>query len=252
MNNYSLPVHCHFSLNQAGRDFFVGDIHGKYALFKRALDEINFDFTFDRLFSVGDLIDRGEASFKCLLMAEKSWFMPVIGNHEQFLLDTANNDISMKLNWYFNGGSWWEVLDDEEKQLAQSIVERHYSLTLSVTTPAGEVGVIHAQYPFDKWPANKEDLDPDSYYELIWGRDYINDDSEHLVEGIDFIVSGHTPIIKPRLKYRQLFIDTGCGHLPGGFISEPHLTICEFKKNTIELYAIYERGFALSTIECGQ
>ncbi|WP_372881786.1 metallophosphoesterase [Psychromonas sp.] len=249
MINYSLPVHCYYSLNQDGRDFFVGDIHGKFALFKRALDQINFDFTVDRLFSVGDLIDRGEASFKCLLLAKKSWFIPAIGNHEQFLLDTANNDLTMKMNWYFNGGSWWDALYEEEKQLAQEIVESCYCLTLGVTTLAGEVGVIHAQYPFNQWPASKEDLDPDSYYELIWGRDYINDDNEHLVEGIDFIVSGHTPLNKPRLKYRQLFIDTGCGHQPGGFIADPHLTICEFKKHRIELYAISETGFELSSID---
>ena len=249
LDNFSLSAHCDYSQNNQGRDFFVGDIHGKYALLMHALDKICFDDTVDRLFSVGDLIDRGEASFKCLLLAKQSWFIPVIGNHEQFLLDTANNSLSMKLNWYFNGGSWWEALNDEDKKLAQGVVERYFSLTLSVSTLGGKVGVLHAQYPFKKWPVNKEDLNLDSYTELIWGRDYIHDDNDNVVEGIDFIVSGHTPLIKPRLKCQQLFIDTGCGHQASGVIYDPHLTICEFKKNSIELYAISETTFELSHIK---
>lgn len=249
IDSFSLPVHCCYSQNSKGRDFFVGDIHGKYALFMQALDKINFDFTADRLFSVGDLIDRGEAPFKCLQLAEKSWFMPVLGNHEQFLIDTANNDFAMKMNWYFNGGGWWEELDDEERKRAQGIIERHFSLTLSVTTSAGRVGVIHAQYPFKKWPVNKEDLNADSCNELIWGRDCISSNYQSVVEGIDFIVSGHTPLIKPLLKYQQLFIDTGCGHQASGFMADPHLTICEFKESCIELYAISESTFELSRIK---
>jgi len=246
IDDFSISAHCYYYINKRGRDFFVGDIHGKYLLLMQALDKIHFDFSIDRLFSVGDVIDRGEASFNCLQLAKKSWFMPVIGNHEQFLLNTDSNDRAMKINWYLNGGSWWEELSDEERKLAREIVVTNYSLSLSVVTLGGIVGVIHAQYPFNKWPVNEADLNIDVYSELLWGRDYIKNNDEKFVEGIDFIVSGHTPITIPKLKCQQLFIDTGCGHQASAAMHDPHLTICEFQKNAIEIYAISEIMFTLS------
>jgi serine/threonine protein phosphatase 1 len=245
-----LASHQFYSKNNQGRDFFVGDIHGKYALFTQALNRIHFDFNADRLFSVGDVIDRGEASFNCLLLTQENWFIPVLGNHEQFLVKVAENEeIFNKLLWYQNGGGWWEDLDAEQRKLARNIVEQNYTLTLSVDTLAGKVAVVHAQYPFRHWPINECDINSDSLNQLLWGRDYITDDKKHLISDVDYIVSGHTPISQPLLKHQQLFIDTGCGHLPNIIIAQPHLTICEFKKEHIEIYAIAEQLFEFSIIK---
>jgi serine/threonine protein phosphatase 1 len=52
--------------NSRGKDYVVGDLHGCYDLLQRVLGEVGFDTTCDRLFSVGDLIDRGPNSLKCL------------------------------------------------------------------------------------------------------------------------------------------------------------------------------------------
>jgi serine/threonine protein phosphatase 1 len=52
----------HFGRNTAGRDLIVGDIHGCFARLQVALDELGFDPERDRLFSVGDLVDRGPDS----------------------------------------------------------------------------------------------------------------------------------------------------------------------------------------------
>ncbi len=46
-------------LNQAGRDFVVGDVHGCFRTLECALLEIEFDPSRDRLFGVGDLVNRG-------------------------------------------------------------------------------------------------------------------------------------------------------------------------------------------------
>ena len=48
-----------FAANTAGRDFAVGDIHGHFTRLQSALDKAGFEPSVDRLFSVGDLIDRG-------------------------------------------------------------------------------------------------------------------------------------------------------------------------------------------------
>ena len=245
----TLPAHHHYAQNSNGRDFFVGDIHGKYALLTRALIKLDFDFNADRLFSVGDLIDRGEASFNCLLLAQKDWFIPVLGNHEQFLRETKNGDIYNKFVWYQNGGGWWEGLTARGRALAEDIIEQNYSLTLSVDTLAGKIGVVHAQYPLNQWPLDDSDINKYTLDELLWSRDILSNGKQHPIAGIDFIVSGHTPLSNPLFKKKQLFIDTGCGHVPNVYTPEPHLTICEFKKDHIEVYALAEQLYQFSEIE---
>jgi len=249
LDNISLSAHRYYSRNSTGRDFFVGDIHGKYSLLMQSLEKINFDFHCDRLFSVGDLIDRGEASFNCLKLAEKEWFIPVLGNHEQFLLEMQGDDLYHKINWYFNGGSWWEELNDQQKKLAKDIVLRNYTLTLTVATKAGDIGVIHAQYPFEKWPVNEQAISSEVYSELLWGRDCVKDDYQRFFAGVDYIVSGHTPLSKSFLKGQQLFIDTGCGHQVSQALQDPHLTLCEFEKNTIKIVTLSERMSGSSSIK---
>ena len=45
--------------NPAGRDLAAGDVHGHFDTLEQALEQIAFDPVSDRLFSVGDLVDRG-------------------------------------------------------------------------------------------------------------------------------------------------------------------------------------------------
>jgi serine/threonine protein phosphatase 1 len=48
----------HYSLNRDGCDYDVGDIHGCFELLEELLELARFDAERDRLFCVGDLIDR--------------------------------------------------------------------------------------------------------------------------------------------------------------------------------------------------
>ena len=48
--------------NRTGRDFVVGDVHGMFSALRELLAVAGFDDRRDRLFSVGDLIDRGPDS----------------------------------------------------------------------------------------------------------------------------------------------------------------------------------------------
>lgn len=73
--------------NTRGRDFVVGDLHGHRALLDRELERLGFDPTRDRLFSVGDLIDRGPDSFGTAALIREPWFHAVLGNHELMLLN---------------------------------------------------------------------------------------------------------------------------------------------------------------------
>ena len=48
-----------FTQNTRGRDFVVGDLHGCFDHLRVMLEHIQFNRVTDRLFCVGDLVDRG-------------------------------------------------------------------------------------------------------------------------------------------------------------------------------------------------
>lgn len=78
-----------FARNVAGRDFAVGDIHGCFSYLERSLEVIGFDEGVDRLFSVGDLVDRGPESDQVLTWLGKPWFHAICGNHEVMAIGSA-------------------------------------------------------------------------------------------------------------------------------------------------------------------
>ena len=79
------PVFRH-GANTAGRDFIVGDLHGCRAMLDTLLEHVVFDVQKDRLFSTGDLVDRGPDSEGCLALMKQPWFYPVLGNHDAMLM----------------------------------------------------------------------------------------------------------------------------------------------------------------------
>ena len=60
--------------NKAGRDFVLGDLHGTTDLLRALREHVAFDPKKDRLFSVGNLIDRGEDSPGGLALHPEPWF----------------------------------------------------------------------------------------------------------------------------------------------------------------------------------
>ncbi len=240
---FDIPTHHCFTKNVHGTDYFVGDIHGEYTILLDSLKSIDFDFDSDRLFSTGDVIDRGENSFKCLQLSNEKWFYPIIGNHEQFLMKIEDGNFYYQRKWFKNGGDWWEQLSIEDKLYAKKLVRNNFSLTNTVETIIGNVGVVHAEYPFGNWPLdNEQALTLEDKQTMLWGRKILKEKNELHTNGVTLLISGHTPIDEPLLIGNQLFIDTGCGHQPNEKIYTPHLTICEIKDNVVKFFSL-NNGF---------
>lgn len=83
----------------------MSDIHGEFSLFIQMLEKINFNKN-DKLYILGDIIDRGDENIKMIdyVMKHNNIIM-LLGNHEYMMLKCYNskND-SIKNVWYNNGG----------------------------------------------------------------------------------------------------------------------------------------------------
>lgn len=169
-----------FEPNQHGRDFVIGDLHGCYGVLQNLLKSINFDETVDRMFSVGDLVDRGPHSKKCLGLLEKNWFHAVLANHEQLMHDCFHNR-PMGQYWYQNGGTWGaEAVNDframkrtgnpraptDENQeiidMLALIEDLPYMMTIN-TKSGKKFHILHAELPQDEGKITDEMLaDPET------------------------------------------------------------------------------------------
>ncbi|ACK78677.1 metallophosphoesterase [Acidithiobacillus ferrooxidans] len=109
----SQPTVIHHAVNAQGRDFIVGDLHGCRSMLDALLGHAGFDTARDRLFSVGDLVDRGPDSMACLDLLLEPWFYPVLGNHDAMLMAwILKDDQDLRADVYgggfaLNGGLQW-------------------------------------------------------------------------------------------------------------------------------------------------
>lgn len=201
-----------FARNTAGRDFVVGDIHGEFGLLDRALQEAGFDGRRDRVFSVGDLIDRGRDSPAALTWLAKPWFHAILGNHEAMALDAVGD--ADALFWWtrVNGGQWWLEQDEGlQQRMLDTLAE--LPLAFEVETGAGRIGMVHADVPVGlTWDAFMDRLansDMRARETALWGRSRARGTAHGVVEGVERVYCGHTPVDNPRMADNVCFIDTG-------------------------------------------
>lgn len=204
----------HFEKNTKGRDFIVGDIHGMFRALDDKLREVNFCGERDRLFSVGDLVDRGPDSIDFYKWLAQDWFHAVRGNHEQMMIDAARDE-SMEgrsaAHHFMNGGAWLFGLPSVEQQ-CYAILGEELPIAIEVETDAGLVGIIHAECPLDDWGLFKS-MYPDNqaYFDNIamWSRKRIQSKSTHNVVGLHKLYVGHTVVREVAELGNVVYTDTG-------------------------------------------
>lgn len=216
-----------------GRTFVVGDLHGCYEYLEAFMQYINFDYDKDTVIAVGDLIDRGPDSFKCLKLLEKPWFHSVMGNHEHMA-------ISNKELWYDNGGDWFDSLNEAEKVETRVLLSQSLPYMITVND---KFHVIHADMPTPytdepdfKWFAQQLTRGWDvGSQKIIWGRELFYrqsaKNSRTVLESLKIPVGhlpvycGHTPMDEPSRIGPFINIDTGAVY--GGY-----LTVVDTSTNT--------------------
>ena len=205
-----------FTKNEKGRDLIIGDIHGCFTKMGAALRAIGFNpEKGDRLFSVGDLVDRGPESIEALNFITCDFVHAVAGNHEDMAVRWPDGNMPAD-NYRANGGAWMIALD-RETQLEVSAELSALPIAIELETEHGLVGIVHAECPFSEWQAftaKLEDPSLSSRYmqQMIdaaqWARERINSGDDSMVAGVRAVVVGHTPMPQMTSLGNTLFIDT--------------------------------------------
>ena len=206
-----------FKRNTLGRDFVVADIHGAFDLLVIAMAEIDFDPEVDRIFSTGDLIDRGDSSHRCTEFIALPYFHSTLGNHESMLLDLYMHgdppqhvleDVAK-----YNGFAWWlGVPDDKRHEILEALRTLPYAI--EVESACGIVGLIHADVPkkmtWSDFIAGIESGDAETIQTCLWGRERIDSKNMRGIPGIARVFIGHTPQWQGLTRYGNVYaLDTG-------------------------------------------
>ena len=174
-------------------------------MLEKALARVDFDKARDRLFCVGDLVDRGAHSFDCLSLPFEPRFFGVRGNHEMLALDALQEGGGQAWDlWQMNGGSWVFLQGVYGvRSILQEAVE-HLPYAREVEVAGKRIGMVHAEPP-----ASWDDIEEASKQQLVWGRTRINKGDTTTVEGIDAVIAGHTIVEEPTWLGNVMYIDTG-------------------------------------------
>lgn len=202
--------------NTAGRDIIVGDVHGCFTLLREALDRIAFDNRAgDRLIHVGDLVDRGPESESVLEWLAQPLVHAVRGNHEDMAIRWPSGDIDW-IDYADNGGSWMITLDREMQHEIADLLST-LPIAIELETPAGLVGIVHAECPLQSWQRfsdllKEKNLPNNQRKELVdlalWSRTRIEMGIASRVEGVVAVVVGHAPLRQPTNHGNHIYIDT--------------------------------------------
>lgn len=202
--------------NLQGRDFVVGDIHGQFDVLEQALAAVDFDPAKDRLIAVGDLVDRGPQSARCLEFLKQPWFYAIKGNHETlFMMIFNNGDIDYeRCARNLKNGAGWIVTTDPE--LLREINDAMASLPIAIELPSKgkTIGFVHAEVTegldWDAFKQKVSERDKDTIIHALLSRKRTDAQDTTGVAGIDRIFCGHTPQKEgPGIFGNCINVDTG-------------------------------------------
>lgn len=255
--------------------YVIGDVHGRWDLLEPMLRRLALLSQSDRdprLFSVGDLIDRGPDGLRCIEAVHSYPGMECLpGNHEQLMvafLESGNAEIGGL--WARNGGyavmdeagrmakenGWDEACPDHGDHTAdvralilKALGARYQDIkNLPPYRRVGNVMIVHAGVPQDETPAtmavDHEWTGEAPMLDLMHGGD--QDDSPLWVRHAfltredapwpdgTMVVHGHTIMRNPVLRTDRISIDTGAAKADGS------LTMLEIRDGMVRFHQAWD------------
>ena len=198
--------------NAEGRDFVVGDVHGCFRTLERALAALAFDASRDRLFGVGDLVERGPHSAAALEWIERRFTAVTLGNHE----DAALGWLEDRLEGSGEAPYGWLRSIAPSTYSAWRDALREMPLAVTVETAHGAVGIVHADSPHRSWPKALRLLERGRELDVaLLGLPFPEATRRRHrarpVEGVRALVHGHQPVEEVECTANRWNVDTGAG-----------------------------------------
>lgn len=217
-----------FNENVLGKDYVLGDIHGRFDLVYENLKLVNFDSTKDRLFCVGDLIDRGPYSKHVVEFLSLPFVFAIRGNHEDMLLDYYETYPEATDEDFYhvglrNGMTWF--LDnnlEQRKQILEALSE--LPLVIEVESKRGLIGLVHADVPKKmSWQEFKDAIENNNEIVIetaLWGRTRLMNEIQQDIPGLGRLYVGHTVQEQVKKLGNVVALDTGA-------VFDRHLTMVD-------------------------
>lgn len=185
----------------------IGDIHGCLNQLKKLYEEI-LKFT-DDVYSVGDLIDRGEYSKEAVQFCIDNHIKSVMGNHEYTMLQSLIDDTREKRAWDKEAFRLWMYIGAEKT--IESYCKKTKKTLQDFTKELIECG--HYDYIKSLPLIREADTCIISHGGLVSGKPDINTlyNRQTPSKLNKLQVIGHTP--EPEARYEKghyVNIDTGC------------------------------------------
>lgn len=205
--------------------YACSDLHGEYPTYKAIINQLKEN---DKLYVLGDVIDRGEDGIKILQdvmkRKEQGQVEFLIGNHELMMIQSLFlGDEKEKQIWTSerNGGnitlkSFEKLNSTEQSQIRELLLDSYVYKNINVDSQ--NVHLVHAKSIQDKndnsnktvremLAEGKEELMSDA----VWERGTDGSSHPESAKPGTFTVIGHTPTDKNMIEYKNGYIDIDCG-----------------------------------------
>lgn len=161
--------------------YVCSDIHGRWDRYAAMLKGLNLGRE-DRLYILGDAIDRGEDGIRILLdIKDRKNVTFFLGNHEMFLLEVmGSGEEGWRGTWLFNGGSKtaadFMALDKGQQEGLLSFLQESLAVMPDLEVGKEHYYLIHA-FPclnYLEEPVRvcqlSSDQEQDHLYDMVWTR----------------------------------------------------------------------------------
>ena len=215
-----------------GFTYVCSDLHGEYEAYKAIIDKINDK---DKLYILGDVIDRGPDGIKILQDIEKRQEQGqvefLLGNHEYQMLRTLLGEEEQEKLWKYNESPTREAYEkltqvEQEKMknfLCNSLVYKQ------ITEGNQDYYLVHARaiQEANNKSGTYRELSQGEYKSKI--KEALHDSpgyeckSEEIAKEGVFTIIGHTPTMD-KIKFETNYVDIDCGISFGNNVSLLNLT----------------------------
>ncbi|MCX7909814.1 MAG: serine/threonine protein phosphatase [Ignavibacteria bacterium] len=222
------------------RRIVVGDVHGCFFTLKKLLLEVVQIGESDKIYFLGDLIDRGPRVKQTLDFVidlwEKGKAVAIRGNHEDMLLQSISDPIAL-VNWEYNGcqTTLYGFNVKHPKDIPVNYI--HFFESMPFYVELEKYVLVHGDLDF-----NSPDPFENKYY-MVWGR------SRKVVPekiGMRKLIVGHTPTpldeIMSSINGWKIYLDGGCVYAYNPFKSNLGY-LCAFDIDSETLFYVFNQDY---------